>query len=60
MYGLTSNSVLTVSRSLEIDAGIEYMGSGGCTDILLPKIYPDKKELLKSVLRKELVGKIEL
>ena len=41
-------------------AGISFQGNNECTDILLPKVYPEKKELLKSVLRRELAMIIRL
>jgi hypothetical protein len=48
--------------SIELDnyaeksAGISFAGNNECTDILLPKVYPEKKELLKSLLRRELAA----
>ncbi len=51
---------LSLSNYSEISAGISFDGNNQCTDILLPKIYPDKKELLKSVLRRELTAIIKL
>lgn len=45
---------------LEKNAGLSFEGNDECTDILLPKIYPDKKELLKSVLRRELSAILNL
>ncbi|MCX7069242.1 MAG: hypothetical protein NTW85_16340 [Methylococcales bacterium] len=53
------NSVLLSDYS-EKSAGISFDGNNECTDILLPKIYPKKKELLKSVLRRELSAIIKL
>lgn len=53
-------------NSLQLDtyseksAGISFDGNNECTDILLPKVYPEKKELLKSVLRRELAAIIML
>ena len=44
----------------ERKAGLHFGGNGMCTDILLPKINPDKKELLKSVLRRKLSAVINL
>ena len=44
----------------EKSAGISFNGNNECTDILLPKIYPEKKELLKSVLRREIAAIIKL
>jgi DNA (cytosine-5)-methyltransferase 1 len=41
-------------------AGLDFAGSGMCVDILLPKVYPCKKELLKSVLRRKLSAVIVL
>jgi hypothetical protein len=53
------NSIRLCNYS-EKSAGISFDGNEECTDILLPKIYPEKKELLKSVLRRELSAIIEL
>ena len=44
----------------ESDAGISRNGSKSFTNILLPKKYPDKKILLKAVLRKKLSAIIRL
>ena len=41
-------------------AGLSFEGNKECTDILLPKMYPAKMELLKSVLRRELSAIIKL
>ncbi|MCP9819404.1 hypothetical protein KBZ18_07850 [Synechococcus sp. Cruz-9H2] len=41
-------------------SGLDFAGSGKCVDILLPKVYPCKKELLKSVLRRKLSALIVL
>lgn len=51
---------LKLSKYTEKSSGIDISGSNQCTDILLPKIYPEKKELLKSVLRRELSAIIRL
>ena len=51
---------LTLSEYSEKSAGISFEGNNKCTDILLPKIYAEKKELLKSVLRRELSAIIKL
>lgn len=51
---------LILSNYFEKNAGISFEGNNECTDILLPKIYPEKKELLKSVLRRELSAIIKL
>ena len=51
---------LSLSNYSEKSAGISFDGNNECTDILLPKVYPDKKELLKSVLRRELSAIIKL
>lgn len=53
------NSVRFSSYS-EKSAGLSFKGNKECTDILLPKMYPEKKELLKSVLRQELSAIIKL
>lgn len=42
------------------EAGIDFDGSGKCVDILLPKVYPQKKELLKAVLRRKIAAVITL
>jgi len=41
-------------------AGLDFQGNDKSTDILLPKINPDKKNLLKAVLRKKLSAIIAL
>ena len=51
---------LRLSNYFEKSAGISFEGNNKCTDILLPKMQPDKKELLKSVLRRELSAIIRL
>ncbi len=42
------------------DAGLDFNGNGKATDILLPKINPDKNNLLKAVLRRKLSAIISL
>ena len=51
---------LKFDRYVEVDAGLEFSGNGKCTDILLPKVYPEKKHLLMAVLRQEISGIIRL
>jgi hypothetical protein len=51
---------LKVNGLHEKEAGIDFDGSGKCVDILLPKIYPRKQELLKSVLRRRVAAIIKL
>lgn len=41
-------------------SGMNLEGSNACTDILLPKVNPGKKELMKSVLRRKLSAIIVL
>lgn len=53
-------NALTLSNYIEKNSGINISGNNECTDILLPKIYPEKKELLKSVLRRKLTAVIKL
>jgi hypothetical protein len=51
---------LKVNGLHEKEAGIDFDGGGKCVDILLPKIYPRKQELLKSVLRRRVAAIIIL
>jgi hypothetical protein len=51
---------VSFSAYVEKSAGLNFNGNNDCTDILLPKIYPSKKELLKSILRRELSAIIHL
>lgn len=53
-------SSLILDQYVEIGAGLDFSGNGECTDILLPKIYPHKIELLKAMLRRELSAIIKL
>lgn len=47
----------TVSRK---EAGMSFLGNNTAVDILLPKVYPSKKELLKAMLRRNLAAIINL
>ena len=58
--GGRGGSELEVLDLYEKMAGLDFAGTGTCVDILLPKVYPSKKELLKSVLRRKLAGVIVL
>ncbi|GGX52033.1 hypothetical protein [Undibacterium squillarum] len=58
--GKKGENALTLSSYVEKNSGIKLDGSDECTDILLPKIYPEKRELLKAVLRRELSAIIKL
>lgn len=51
---------LKVDRYVQKKAGLAFTGSDKAVDILLPKVYPDKSQLLKSVLRRKLAGIIKL
>lgn len=42
------------------DAGLDFQGNEMATDILLPKVNPDKEVLLKAVLRRKLSAIISL
>ena len=44
----------------EKSAGLDFQGNQMATDILLPKVNPDKKVLLKAVLRRKLSAIISL
>jgi hypothetical protein len=48
------------SNYSEKSAGLRFQGNDECIDILLPKIYPEKQELLKSVLRREISAILKL
>ena len=52
--------IMEVIKPCDKKAGLDFSGSGMCVDILLPKVYPCKKELLKSVLRRKLSAVIML
>jgi hypothetical protein len=52
--------IMEVVKPCDKNAGLDFSGSGMCVDILLPKVYPCKKELLKSVLRRKLAAVIML
>jgi hypothetical protein len=58
--GDRGNYSMEVVELYEKIAGLDFTGSGMCVDILLPKVYPCKKELLKSVLRRKLSAVIVL
>ena len=53
-------SALEFSRYIEKPAGLNFDGKGCAVDILLPKMEPDKSELLKAVLRRKLSAIISL
>ena len=55
--GINSLQFETFSQK---DAGLSFEGSNKCTDILLPKVNPDKKVLLQAVLRRKLSAIIRL
>jgi hypothetical protein len=45
---------------MELTSGLSFSENRSCTDILLSKINPDKKELLKAVLRRPLSARLRL
>ncbi len=47
----------TIAR---IKAGISFNGNETCSDILLPKVFPPKLSLLKSMLRRNVAGVVKL
>lgn len=51
---------LMLKQYVNVKAGLEFEGSKTCTDILLPKTYPPKKELLKAMLRRAPTSIIKL
>jgi len=51
---------LRFKKYSEKDAGLDFNGNKKATDILLPKVNPDKKTLLKAVLRRKLSAVISL
>lgn len=51
---------LTFSQFVQKEGGLNFSGNKTCTGILLPKIYPNKAELLKSVIRREISNIIML
>ena len=57
MKGLDSLSFHKFSAK---EAGLDFKGSNKSTDILLPKTNPDKKNLLKAVLRRKLSAIIKI
>jgi hypothetical protein len=54
------NDRLTFGEFTQKEAGLVFSGSKTCTGILLPKTYPKKAELLKSVIRREISNIIKL
>lgn len=54
------NSKIKLKKVYEGDAGVNLSGNQTYTDILLPKIVPSKQELLKSMLRRNLAGVVNL
>lgn len=58
--GLKGVDALSFDRYIEKAAGLDFRGTKKATDILLPKIDPDKKNLLKAVLRRKLSAIIYL
>lgn len=51
---------LRFKKYSEKNAGLDFSGNKKATDILLPKVHPDKKVLLKAVLRRKLSAVILL
>jgi hypothetical protein len=60
LFGYGNESQLGFNRLVEATSGIEVNGSDSCVDILLPKMYPPKKELLRSLLRNRPVAIVTL
>jgi hypothetical protein len=59
-YSPTNLTNININNIYTIDAGLDFLGNGSATDILLPKRTPDKKELLKSMLRRKLAAIVRL
>ena len=53
-------SEIVLKNSYENRAGISFSGNNAAVDILLPKVFPDKTELLKAILRRKLSAVIRL
>lgn len=51
---------MAFKTTIEGDAGINFEGNNTFTDILLPKVAPNKIELLKAILRRKLDAIIHL
>ena len=51
---------IILENSYRNRAGINFLGNNAAVDILLPKTFPDKTELLKAILRRKLSAVINL
>jgi len=60
LFGYGTQGQLGFKELVEAASGIEVNGSDSCVDILLPKIYPPKRELLRSLLRNRPVAVVTL
>jgi len=60
IHGTKGMDSLRYSKYVAKDAGLDFQGNKKATDILLPKVTPDKKVLLKAVLRRKLSAIISL
>lgn len=52
--GSNGQQEITFKSSIQGDSGIDFDGNNTFSDILLPKLYPPKMELLKAILKKNL------
>lgn len=59
-YTADSPAQLVLNRAIRLASGISFSGNSTCSDILLPKAYPPKQWLLKSILRRGLSGIVKL
>lgn len=51
---------MALDKVAKIKSGISFSGNGACSDILLPKAFPPKLWLLKSMLRRNVAAVIKL
>jgi len=58
--GCKGLSALKFDRYVEKRSGLNFDGSGNAVDILLPKVNPDRIQLLKAVLRRRMSAIISL
>ncbi|MBA3469964.1 MAG: hypothetical protein H0T53_10005 [Herpetosiphonaceae bacterium] len=58
--GIDGSREMSFKRTINGDSGVDFSGYDTFTDILLPKIFPPKSELLKAILRRKLGAIVNL
>jgi hypothetical protein len=58
--GCKGLNAMKFHRYTEKQSGLNFDGSGNAVDILLPKVNPDRTQLLKAVLRRRMSAIISL